>query len=113
MCFRLIRAARAFDKICWDSNTLFTIFIHKVDYLVVGSVFEVEQEVRPHPEDPLMWHLLAGHIFVFENDSSSVNGVGIELWAGRNRVIPRLKTRDGGYNDIEWNCPLCGIPRCG
>jgi hypothetical protein len=38
-----------------------------------------------------------------------VDRVGVKLWARRDRVIPRLETRDRRNDDIERNLPCCGI----
>jgi hypothetical protein len=44
-----------------------------------------------------------------------VDRVGVKLWARRDRVIPRLETRDRRNDDIEGNLPcsdILGSRRC-
>jgi len=47
--------------------------------------------------------------FIFEYNTCDVNRIRIKLGTRRDRVKPRLETRDRGNDNIEGNIPCGGI----
>jgi len=76
--------------------------------VIVGSVFEVQQEVGTNTIDPPCGDLVVMGRLVLENDASGVDEVRVQLGTGRNGVVAGLETRDGD-DQIERHMPRNGV----
>ena len=72
---------------------------------VVGRVLEVEQEVGANTKHPSRRDLGGVDRLVLEHDTRDVDGVRVQLGAGRDRVVARLQARNGGDNHVEGDRP--------
>lgn len=79
---RLVSTSRTFDEIAWNSSTFFSTVIYEGHWLSVGRMLEIQQQVRTHAINPFKRYRIAGNIVILENDSSNMNGVGVEFGAG-------------------------------
>jgi len=82
---------------------------HQCHVVAVGGVFEVQKEVGADTVNPSGRNLVMVDRLVLENDTGDVDGGGMQLGAGRDGVVARLETRDGGDNQIEGHVPRGGI----
>jgi len=71
-------------------------------------MFEVKKEIGANAEDGARWNPRTGGL-VFEDDTGDMDRIGVKLRTRRDRVVPRLETRDRRDNDIEGNLPCSGI----
>jgi hypothetical protein len=76
--------------------------------LAIGSVFEVKKEIGANTIDRTRWNWRTSG-FIFEHNACDVNRVRIKLGTRRDRVKPRLETRDRRNYNVERNIPCDGI----
>jgi hypothetical protein len=57
--------------------------------------------------------MVAGDRLVFEDHGGDMDRVRADFGTGRDGIVPRLETRNGGHDDIKWNRPRRGIIRGG
>ena len=75
----------------------------------VGSVLQVQQEVRTETIDPSRRNLVVVDRLILEYDAGDVDGVRVQHGIGRNGVIAGLKTRDGKDDQIEGHVLSRGV----
>ncbi len=71
-------------------------------------MLEVQQKVGTDTVDPASGNLVTLRL-VLEHNTSNMYGVGEELRAGGDGVVPRLQARNGGDNDVKGNLPDGGV----
>lgn len=83
------------------------------DRLPICDMFDVQQEIRTNTIDRTSWRERVGDRVILEYYSSDMNRGSVELGAGRDRVVARLQTGNGGNDDVKRNRPCCGVVRGG
>ena len=86
--------------------------VNERDGLAVGGIFEVKKEIGTNTIDRTRWDLRTSG-FIFEHNTCDVNRVRIKLGTRRDRVKPRLETRDRRNYNVEGNIPCGGIRSSG
>ncbi len=109
---QLVRTAGSIYGVCRsrDERRLgLRVLADQGHILAVRSELEVEQEVGTDTVDPARVDALGLLRLVLEDNCGDMDGVRVQLGAGRNGVVPWLETRDGGDDDIEWNLPCRSV----
>jgi hypothetical protein len=83
-------------------------FANERGCLAVGGMFEVKKEIGTNTIDRTRWNSRTSG-FIFEHNTCDVNRVRIKLGTRRDRVKPRLETRDRRNYNVEGNIPCGGI----
>lgn len=76
--------------------------------LAVGSIFEVKEKIGADTKDGARWDLRTSGV-ILEHNTCDVDRVRIKFGTRRDRVEPRLETRDRRDNDVEGNLPCSGV----
>lgn len=77
--------------------------------LASRSILEVKQEVGTDTVHPARLETPGLLGLVLEHDGGDVNGIGVQLGAGGDGIVPGLETRDGRNDDVEGNLPSGGV----
>ena len=85
--FLLVGTSRALDGINWNrwygrtGRICTTVLSDHWSGFAVGGIFQVQNEVGTNAVYPFGMHLVAGDGLVLQDNSSNVDGCGIELGA--------------------------------
>jgi len=107
----LVCTARTFNVVSRYTRTLDAIFLEKGYCLPIDDMLQIEDKIRIDTIAPFLSDIVAWNVLIFEYDTSDVDSIGMRLRARRDRIVPGLKTGDGGDDEIKWNTPGSGVVR--
>ena len=108
----LVRATGSLDRVLGREDTgRLVLGINERRLFAISGVLEVKQEVRASTEHPARLDTVARDGLVLEDNAGDVNGMRVELGAGRDGVVPGLEAGDRRHDDVEGNLPCGGVLR--
>jgi hypothetical protein len=97
-----------FDSIRRKQGRIRRAFADERGGLAIGGIFDVKEEIGANAIDRTRWNSGTSG-FIFEHNTCDVNRVRIKLGTRRDRVKPRLETRDRRNYNVEGNIPCSSI----